>query len=912
MTVATITEGTSGSGTLFTGVLDTRIREVAPTINYSASVALEVAAYSNADHTRSLIAFPGLSNITGPVTVASASLFVFCSDATNALNQIGLHRVKVANTMSQVTWNEKATGSAWASAGAYNATDVDTTAVSTCAAITIGTWVEFTGAGLAALVEGWINGTIPNYGVMMRRTTDANDLTTNEFASSESGTTAQRPYLVVTYTAGGGGGGLPVVTAANATCNAADGAMELVVLMDKTAATDVTGVINTADGTAVGGVNFALKASIPFRIPAGQLSTAVSCWVSNTQPAFYLNLSDAVGADILGSQGAGYLQNSVPGAISAQVLPSVTSGVAPLYVNFDMTGTTSTLSTNPTHECFFATDFGDPGSGAWANGVQSAGLTNKNTGYGPVTGHVYEVPGTYHPTIVVVDGAGNVSTRTGTIVVQDPNVVYSGANTICISHSGNFAGAPAGSQQINTAGNTDMAVAVNTYKASNKRVLLCKADAWTASVPVSMTNISGLTLGGYGAGVAATFGSGTMVSVTPAALANSLFRTTTGVSDLRICNFKIASNATTGALSLNNSIDGVLVYKMEVRGCSAGFDAYPGGGGTNNVFDRHCMYECLVDNLDSASGAGGISAFVGLNRGGVIGCYFDSCNYGEQTLRIPFVDRGHINNNYIARPNKTKNILKIHGFAYNEVALYSEKFVVSGNVFDVRGGYAYNGTTVTEVGECQIVIGNGGISDNERVRNGIVENNYTYGCRANPKRLSFVSIGCPNMTVRNNIADFLLGTTAAEFVGTFSDRGATFCYVGTSTPDPTVGVRIYNNTMYCNIDNSTGPMVWITGAATTGVVVQNNLSYQPYLAYWADKIVYAADGATGASYTASNNTVNQTTNPNFTATPPVTLADWKPATGSYAINAGATVPVLRDFDMVSRVGSTYDIGAKQP
>ena len=633
-------------------------------------------------------------------------------------------------------------------------------------------------------------------------------------------------------------------------------------------------------------------------------------------PSFTVTLDNLVGLTgggttnvfITGSSGGG-------GVITVKASASRLTGVAPLYVNFDATETTSTLSSNPSHELFYSWTFGDAGAGNWANGVQSSGLTSKNSAFGPVTGHVFETPGTYVVNLIVMDGV-NTETVPTTITVQDPNTVYAGTATICISHSGNFTGAPSGATQANTAGNTDMSAAFNTYKGSNKRILFCKADAWTCSAPISMTDMAGLYLGGYGTGVPATFGSGTMVSVTPSALGNAMFRTTTGNTDIRICNFKITGNSTTQAVSLNNSITQALLYKVEIRNGISGFDAYPGGGGTNNVFDQHCMYECLVDELDAASAGGQIGAFVGLVRGGVMGCYFDNRGLAEQTLRIPYIDRGHINNNYIARPNKTKNVLKIHSFNFNEVPLYSEKFVVSANVFDLRGGYSYNGTTVTEVGDCGMVIGNGGSDGTgigkERVRNGIVENNYTYGCRGEPKVLYFASIGCPNMTIRNNIADFLLGSTSAAYPGIYGSREAVFCYVGNSTPDPTVGVRIYNNSLYCNIDNGTAFFVKISDATTAQVDIKNNLSYQPYIGYWADRIVYVANGATTAAYTATNNTVNQNINPNFTATPPVTLADWKPNTGSYAINGGTSVPVLRDFNNVSRVGAGNHMGAVLP
>ena len=607
-----------------------------------------------------------------------------------------------------------------------------------------------------------------------------------------------------------------------------------------------------------------------------------------------------------------------PVTIAASLAASRVTGVAPLYVNFDATGTTHYQSTNPTHELFYSWIFGDTGAGNWANGVQSAGLISKNAAFGPITGHVFETPGTYTVNLIVMDGVNMVS-KNVTITVQDPNVVYAGANTICISSSGNFTGAPAGSVQY-TAPSSDMLGPFNTYKASNKRLLFCKSDTWTCTNLLVFTNLSSMTVGGFGSGGAsATFGSGTMVSVTPSAINDALFSCNAGNSDIRICNFKIAANSNTSAVSLNNSISQAMLYKVEIRGGSQGFNAYPGDSGTNNVFDQSCYYECLVDNLygtpfiDSIPSLhGGIGAFVGLVRGGVMGCYFDSCNHGEQTLRIPFIDRGHINNNYIARPNQTKNALKIHSFAYNEVALYSEKFMVSGNVIDLRSGYSWNGTTVTEVGDCSMVIGNGGTSGNERVRNGIVENNYTYGCRSQPKTLAFGSFNCPNMTIRNNIADFLLGASPSAFVTTYGYTTSVFAYVTTSTPDPTIGVRIYNNSLYCNVQDATSPMVWISNANTSQVIVKNNLSYQPYIGYWADKIVYVDSGATVAAYTASNNTTNQTNNPNFVATPPISLTDWRPNTGSYAINTGTNVPVYRDFNQATRIGSSYDMGAVLP
>lgn len=196
----TITEGTQGTGTLVAGVLDTRIREVAPTTAYGASASLEMATYSSADRTRGLVNLSGLSSIAGQVTVNSASLYIRCNGADNALNVFTAHRVKLANTMSQVTWDERQTGVAWATSGVLDTTDVDLTPAATTSAIAINTWMQFTGVDFAALVQGWINGTFPNYGMLITRNTETGDLTANDFVSSEASDLTLRPYLVVDYT----------------------------------------------------------------------------------------------------------------------------------------------------------------------------------------------------------------------------------------------------------------------------------------------------------------------------------------------------------------------------------------------------------------------------------------------------------------------------------------------------------------------------------------------------------------------------------------------------------------------------------------------------------------------------------------------------------------------------------------
>jgi hypothetical protein len=351
------------------------------------------------------------------------------------------------------------------------------------------------------------------------------------------------------------------------------------------------------------------------------------------------------------------------------------------------------------------------------------------------------------------------------------------------------------------------------------------------------------------------------------------------------------------------------------------------------------------------------------------------------------------------------------------VSGYSDNLCISGNFLNLRGGYSNgeaipdNGQLATGVGDPSILVGfgNGGEGGDggEYCRSIIVENNYTQNTLGQPKNTcAFVSANCPNFTVRNNIADFSMGTDRT--IGYTATDAFTFMMmvgVATSTLDPTTGVRIYNNTLYSNIANAEAadfvqinaptsktasgaigtpgvftstshgfsvnqkvrligpgtipaPLVvntdyWISatsfaantfvlkdavggtdlalsGTGTCGVTkytqvddvkIHNNLWYLPFhnpanLKRTACRL----QNTTGTFPTNVTATFNTDTvaggdalvSPNFAVQPPVSLADWKPVTTSYAIDSGTTVPVLRDFNAAIRVGGIYDLGAVLP
>ncbi len=57
-----------------------------------------------------------------------------------------------------------------------------------------------TGAGLVADIQGFVDGSLSNYGWVLRRTDGSADSTAHVFHSASSGSSGERPYLSVTYT----------------------------------------------------------------------------------------------------------------------------------------------------------------------------------------------------------------------------------------------------------------------------------------------------------------------------------------------------------------------------------------------------------------------------------------------------------------------------------------------------------------------------------------------------------------------------------------------------------------------------------------------------------------------------------------------------------------------------------------
>lgn len=184
------------------------------------------------------------------------------------------------------------------------------------------------------------------------------------------------------------------------------------------------------------------------------------------------------------------------GAISVQVVASRTSCVAPCAVHFDASGTSiDDPDVEPFTDLEYSWEFGNPGAGLWTLGAAHG---PKNRAVGPIAAHVYEQPGNYTATVTVRSpGAAEAATNVA-IVVADPQLVFTGAQTVCVAvDGGNWSGCPAGAGQVVSA---DASAAWASHGGPGRRVLLRRGDVF--AVPGT------ITAAGSGPGQLGAFGNG--------------------------------------------------------------------------------------------------------------------------------------------------------------------------------------------------------------------------------------------------------------------------------------------------------------------------------------------------------------------------------------------------------------------
>jgi len=188
--------------TTLTCSVDAEMQSSNPTTNYGTETTLQVGEYKSAvgDYYRSLLKFD-LTSLAGK-TVGTATLFLKDTGANYSDNErtMRAYRVLRAWTEAGVTWNTYNGSNAWGTAGCANtssdreATDIGTI---TMPATETTNWYSFVLTPSA--VQGWIDGTLTNNGLLLQMDTETDD--EHAFASSDSA--GNEPYLVITEASSG-------------------------------------------------------------------------------------------------------------------------------------------------------------------------------------------------------------------------------------------------------------------------------------------------------------------------------------------------------------------------------------------------------------------------------------------------------------------------------------------------------------------------------------------------------------------------------------------------------------------------------------------------------------------------------------------------------------------------------------
>jgi len=592
------------------------------------------------------------------------------------------------------------------------------------------------------------------------------------------------------------------------------------------------------------------------------------------------------------------------------ILPSVevrrVTGPAPLLVHFDASGTTSALTSSPYFELDYTWDFDDVGSGDWTYGAYAAlGQTwSKNMDKGPIAAHVYETPGTYSPSCTMRYDTTTNTYYTTEIVVTDPDTVYAGTLTVCISTSGNFTGAPSGCTQV-TSSDADAALAANI--GNGKRILFCRGETFAVSTSMLIRN-DDVFIGAYGTGAKPYFQIGG--NFAGISLGGGSFTTYN-----RLVTMDLALDATgyTGdsqGFGATGGFDDWLCYRCDVSHVKFGWKIDHGAlvgynSGINpatdppivHLFRGHGVVDCYFnESVGNDNGANGF--YMGGESMAIIGNNVDPNYLGEHGIRCPTIQYSVVAHNRIARIDDGRAFISMRAtdqgsllypeFVYGPY-VYSESVVASDNFADGEGSPRNN---LASIG-----IGPVNNAANGRVRNCLFERNFLQGVEANITPMGV------SMHMRLNM--FKVDRLSVFFT---SHIGLDATHVEPEAND----IHWYHNSVYGNTTNEVNffnPNEGdITGSPT--YAIKNNLLYNPGGS--ASYLINPSLANIAVDATNNTTTSQDQTNAYAATTPPTTALHWKPAGGSYAIDAGVDLPVWSDFLNVAMYSAgTRDMGAIQ-
>jgi hypothetical protein len=596
------------------------------------------------------------------------------------------------------------------------------------------------------------------------------------------------------------------------------------------------------------------------------------------------------------------------GVITPSISASRLSGVAPLAVFFDASATAATGVSRPFHDLEFRWKFNDAPGEFWTTGSRTATGSTRNEATGPVAAHVFKTPGTYQIEVTITDGTNTVVNDCLQIAVLDPDVVFSGTNTVCLSNTAAFAGCPAGATTVDTGPggtNQNLVALIAAHATTGKRVLFRVGETWDAPTQAIVASTGPGTIGSYSAGGVGVGGTARLRGT--ANIAEAILQlsraSTPGLADWRVMDieFDATGHANRQAINSGGGINQLTLLRLNMHDVHNGLlldgstlDFAKASNPAHTIWDQIALVDSVTSNITGVSSA--LSVYASAWRFMLLGNSLDNNGGGEHTVRLPSIVGGVISNNTMqgqgsAAGGKHAFTLRadVHGDTGVEGGYDTQRVVVSDNKFIGRAGSDF---TVTYSPQGSV---------DERIYDVITERNWFVAGGGGTGTQNSLAIFAREQTIRNNLFD------------TTGGRAHTAILVHDGLTVGSNQVRIYHNTMYSNDADNDFSAVGVRSGALN-VSVRNNVAYSPNDTQ--RKMVEFAN-APPATVLQSGNTPDtdvRLVDPLFTTTPPTTPTDWKPQAGSYANTGGdATVPVWSDFFRVSRplMGAARGKGAAQ-
>ena len=171
---------------------DTDIFNDAPATNYGVATSMVLNHGTGGLGKRRLLVEFDLSTLPAGATISAATLVLSKIGGATSEIHLDLHRITNPWIEVEATWNNRDSANAWLAAGA----DIDPTLVARVPVTDDGQY-RWEGSPLTALVNGWHQGTVGNYGILIGclDTGDADRF----FATRTHTDPSSRPRLEVSY-----------------------------------------------------------------------------------------------------------------------------------------------------------------------------------------------------------------------------------------------------------------------------------------------------------------------------------------------------------------------------------------------------------------------------------------------------------------------------------------------------------------------------------------------------------------------------------------------------------------------------------------------------------------------------------------------------------------------------------------